>query len=78
MCYDIKPVTFVKTPNSIAEGVGADEIVFASIQDQVYYVENDETYLLYDFTAEVGDTMNLRFPVKIDHTTPGRSHLSRA
>ncbi|MEM9545396.1 MAG: T9SS type A sorting domain-containing protein [Bacteroidota bacterium] len=57
---------FIISPSSWIAGVGAKEILFTSNNDKVYYVVGDELHLLYDFAAEVGDTMNLRFPVEID------------
>jgi len=57
---------FIITPNTYFEGTGINELWFTSNNDQVYYVVGDSIYLLYDFEAEVGDTMHLRFPVEVD------------
>lgn len=43
-----------------------DEVDIINSEDKVYYSFGEEMHLLYDFGAEVGDTLTLRFPIEFE------------
>ena len=66
--YSLVEGEFVVSPYTYYEGTSINQLWLASNSEQVYYVIDDSLHLLFDFEAEVGDTLTLRFPVEIDPT----------
>lgn len=50
--------------------VKKNELLIRQVEEKVYYLMNDSLFLLYDFSAEIGDTLVLRNPEHVFESIP--------